>query len=387
MTHTDFEARFARAIIALTEATRSAPSDDIRDLLSRMEAPVKMALAGEFSSGKTTLARMLLGREFVSTKAAASAMPTVRFQYGTDETFCLVTKGKAQMISGVEALDEKQMRAADYLIITTDQPFLKQVEIYDTPGTSDPSRDHDQIVSVAEQVEIVLWCTNATQAWRQSERLMWESLPARLHKQSLLIVTHVDLEKVKASLGRLMKRMTKEAGSYFHSILAMDLLTALKSRFDAKLINNPIGWEESGGAACLQIIKSITTKIRETQIAEAEALLGMKFDSIDAAPTQAVPDNGTTGAPVRFAAIWDRQMDELRKGRQSPMDCFDFLQSLEGDKFGQWSEPALVADEIRARIDEAIVFLKQANNVETAKDVIAQLNWEFKNIVASELVA
>lgn len=382
----NIETKVATTLATLDAAIEASSTPELLDLRDRLQSPVKMALAGEFSSGKTTLARMLLGREFVTTKAAASAMPTVRFHFGEKDRYFLHTAGEVREIEAIDELTAQDMRMADQLIVETEQPLLKQIEIYDTPGTSDPTRDSDQIVDVANEVEFIIWCTNATQAWRQSERAMWEALPHKAHERSILAVTHVDLPKVKASLDRLMKRMTKEAGPMFHKVLAIDLLTAIKSRFDAQLVNNPVGWHESGGAACMGTIMTLVADVRALQIAEAETLLGDATEKPEAVAVD-MPEVATETVSASFVSVWEKELRAVRQLRESPLTYCEFLNQMRLGETGDWQEPAPVATEITARLQEAYDVVRSADSTEVAKDVIVQLDWEFRNIVVADMMA
>ena len=345
------------------------------ELSAKLAGPVKMALAGEFSSGKTTLARMLLGQDFVTTKASASAMPTVRFRYGEREKITLITGEEQRGIASPNDLSEAEMRAADALVVTISLPFLKRVELFDTPGTSDPTREFDQIIDIADEVDFIMWCTNATQAWRQSERAMWENLPTHAHVNSLLIVTHVDLPKVKASLPRLMKRMNKEASNMFRQVLPVDLLSAIKSRFDASLVNDPINWMESGGEACIAAINEIVDQVKLDQIAEVEALFG-KVDA-PAAPAPTSPATQT----INFLDLWATSLDAIDV--VPPNAHLEFLRDFKEGRLGAWSEENAAKVEIQDRLHEAVAFLSGNGDPSLAKDVVAQLDWEFRSIVGA----
>lgn len=345
-----------------------------------LSGPIKMALAGEFSSGKTTLARMLLGQDFVTTKASASAMPTVRFEYAEQTTFTLISSDIEREIGGLDALSEDEMRAADALIITVDLPFLKRVQLFDTPGTSDPTRDVDQIVAIANDVDFIMWCTNATQAWRQSERAMWGELPEEAQEKSLLIVTHVDLPKVKASLPRLMKRMNKEAGPHFRKILPVDLLSAIKARLDAKLVNDSISWIESGGEACIAAINDVVDQVRAGQIAEVEELL----NSTGIAEPSAIVQPPKQVELETFATLWTSSLAKATSTGGTSEVYLEFLRDFKEGRIGNWTETDAIKVEIQERLHEAVTFLSAATDANMSKDVVMQLDWEFKNLVGIE---
>lgn len=267
------------------------------------------------------------------------------------------------------------MRAADALVVAIDLPFLKRVELFDTPGTSDPTRELDQIVGIAEEVDFIMWCTNATQAWRQSERAMWEDLPAHAHVNSLLIVTHVDLPKVKSSLPRLMKRMHKEASDMFRQILPVDLLSAIKSRFDASLVNDPINWMESGGEACIAAISEIVDQVKLDQIAEVESLFGKVEAPIVSTPIQ------SAAQPTKFLDLW---IDGLASIDTNLPDAHsEFLRDFKEGRLGAWSEENATKAEIQERLHEAAAFLRGKDNEDLAKDVVMQLDWEFRSIAGA----
>lgn len=385
----NIEGRLQEILERLAAATQQTLTDDTAqpDMLERLVAartalarPVKMALAGEFSSGKTTLARMLLGQDFVTTKASASSMPTVHFKYAEQTTFTLVTDGTNREIKALDDLNEAEMRGADSLLITLDLPFLKRVELFDTPGTSDPTREVDQIVAIANEVDFILWCTNATQAWRQSERAMWGELPEAVHEKSLLIVTHVDLPKVKASLARLMKRMNKEAGPNFYKVLPVDLLSAIKARLDAKLVNDSLNWMESGGEDCTAAINDVVDQVKVSQIADVELLLN---DS--AVPIPVTPEVTPVIAPPSetFISLWNRSLDEITHVSGGTDIYLAFLQDFKEGRVGVWTEVDEIKTEIQERLHEAVTFLNSASSAVMSKDVVMQLDWEFKNIVGA----
>ena len=47
--------------------------------------------------------------------------------------------------------------------------------IADMPGVSDPSMQQQYWEDVVKTNDHVIWCTHATQAWRQSEAAIWNA--------------------------------------------------------------------------------------------------------------------------------------------------------------------------------------------------------------------
>ena len=54
-----------------------------------------------------------------------------------------------------------------------DTEILNLCDIVDMPGISDPNMDADVWRNMLHLADSIIWCTPATQAWRQSEAAVW----------------------------------------------------------------------------------------------------------------------------------------------------------------------------------------------------------------------
>ncbi len=384
------ERAVADAITKLARADRKdgeiarayGAAQDLRTLLSR---PIRVAIGGEFSSGKSTFVKMLLGQHVVEIQASASAMPTVHFIYrANNAAYRAIGAHASQDVTDINALTEDDLRALECLEVAVDVPFLKQFEIFDTPGTADPSRSVDQFLSVANQADFAIWCTNATQAWRESERRMWENLPFDLKQRSLLIVTHVDLQSIKSSINRLMKRLQKEAAPQFKKVIAMELLAASAARDKNGKVMDQSVWESSGGAECLDAMTAITSEIR------SDVFENVTYD-LENKIMPAIAKIKT--APKTFASYWSDELAKVKiklrstDNRIAPSVHLKLLEEalMFLDK-SSTTQPES-AQKITARLKEAHAYIQntllQENTDTNSKEsnaVIAQLEWEFQHL-------
>lgn len=383
------EETVSEAIAKLAQADRS-DSDianaynaalDLHTLLSR---PMRVAIGGEFSSGKSTFVKMLLGRHVVEMQASASAMPTVNFLYDTNLGYRAIGAKSSREISDISALTEAELRELECLEVMVDVPFLKQFEIFDTPGTADPTRDIDQILTVADQADFIIWCTNATQAWRESERRMWKSLPFELKKRSLLLVTHVDLPSIKPSIDRLMKRLNKEAAPLFRNVIPMELLLSVSARDAQGKITDQTAWDASGGAECLASMEAVTAEIR------ADVFESVKYDLENKILPVVV--NLTTNT-ASFLSHWIHELHITKSKLQGadnttiPLGYLKLLEKsiafVEKDTNLQSKEPAKIKtrlEEVRDYIGNVLLQENVDENAHESHVVIEQLDWEFKHL-------
>ncbi|MEM9798254.1 MAG: dynamin family protein [Pseudomonadota bacterium] len=217
-------------------------SDDARGQLAAWKAqhPV-VALMGEFSAGKSTLLNALMGADLLPTRATATRMPAV-----------WLTAGPALQVYGLRydgtltqlAEDDLAHGALeDYLVLRIIDPSdaLSDYDILDTPGISDIRLQDDVIQTLAGHVDLVIWCSNATQFWRQSEKAMWRALPRPLRDRSVLAVTGSD-RLSKRDLTRVLRRGHKEAKGLFSAVLSIAALDAVTATDD----DRTSAWETSG---------------------------------------------------------------------------------------------------------------------------------------------
>ena len=94
--------------------------------------------------------------------------------------------GSALMKGLMEAARGQGLRAIEGEILADNRPMLELMEIIDTPGNSDPNMAVETWQRMLEFADAVIWCTNATQAWRQSEAAVWDEMPLELQGARLL---------------------------------------------------------------------------------------------------------------------------------------------------------------------------------------------------------
>jgi len=204
---------------AATDAGRRAER-----LLARLEAtlsrPVRAAILGEVNSGKTTFANRLLGSDLLATDVIENTrLPVVIGWAPRPELHVRLADGTRRPVAGGRSEGEGSAGSARRIAIEIGIPrdALRRIELVDTPGlvAEAPLRGH-RIVP-GRPVDIAVWCTIATQAWRASEIAHWRALgyaPAR----SVLVATRADL-LAPADREKVGLRLAREAGPLFGSIV------------------------------------------------------------------------------------------------------------------------------------------------------------------------
>ncbi|MDB2408033.1 dynamin family protein [Jannaschia sp.] len=219
-----------------------------------------LALMGEFSAGKSTLLNLLLGHVVLPTRATATSMPAVWLTHGTTRT---VTGLRPD--GSCETLDTAALAHGGFddflaLRITDPAPMLERCDVLDTPGISDPRLPQGRIQMLAAHVDMVVWCSPATQLWRQSEKAMWSALPHDLRARSVLAVTRADVLSER-DLTKVLARATRETARLFRAICPLAAPLALSG--DAQ------SWQTSGAAILMEEIASSLSMVPQAEITSA----------------------------------------------------------------------------------------------------------------------
>jgi hypothetical protein len=103
----------------------------------------------------------------------------------------------------------------DRIDVGLPNPRLSAFDLMDTPGLSS-SAQLDELE--LRSTDMLIWCTVATQAWKDSERRLWTSIPARHRRDAVLVATHGDALR-NGDLRKVRARLAAETQDLFGTIV------------------------------------------------------------------------------------------------------------------------------------------------------------------------
>ena len=212
----------AAAARVLSAADARAAAIDARVAGGR-RGPARIAVIGEFNSGKTALVNALVGASVLPASAVHhTPCPVVIGHAGKPGLTARRASGERASLAP-EQLTQLHPADATRLDLRLPLPALKGLRIVDTPGLGLGTPGEEQtILKACRGADLIIWCTPAFQAWKHSERVAWLRLPARLRRQGVLAVTFRDAVADAADLDRLIARLRADAGPYFRDIVLVD---------------------------------------------------------------------------------------------------------------------------------------------------------------------
>ena len=215
-----------------------------------------IVLMGEFSAGKTTLINFLLGEDVLPTRITATQLPPVWISYGPNSAHYVDLEGQKHDID-IQDLATVSVEGVRFIRVFCEAGILKTLSLIDTPGISDPNIPREYSKAAIAQSAGVVWCTHATQAWRESERSAWDALPDRLRENSILLATRSD-KLAPANKDRVYARLNRETEDRFKDIVmfsATDAIEAVSSDDPGEL------WLQSGAPELLKSLQNMAVRI------------------------------------------------------------------------------------------------------------------------------
>ena len=214
------------------------PKTDTRPNARANRKP-RLVLMGEFSAGKSTLTNLLLGGTSLPVQVTATRLPPVWIAWGDGDALREDLDGTVSPIPGGD-LESVPLDQTRVIRLFMHEDILQICDLIDMPGISDPNMASEVWERVIGEADHVIWCTHATQAWRQSEAAVWETVPEDLRRRSLLLLTRFDKIVSPSDRDRVLARVRRETRGQFAGIFPVSLTEATRAGADHDL------WEQSG---------------------------------------------------------------------------------------------------------------------------------------------
>ena len=226
-----------------------------------------IALMGEFSAGKSTLTNLLIGAQALPVNVTATQLPPVWISAGDDAPYRVALDGNEYDVD-LGDLSDVVVSDNSHICVSHRAEILDLCDIIDMPGISDPNMDAEVWQRMIHHADAVIWCTHATQAWRQSEAAVWSMLPSELYSKSFLLLTRMDKILSERDQMRVVKRVGRETHGLFRELFPISLTRALASNGDADK------WIDSGADDFVHALTELVQEIADGKrgVREAEEL-------------------------------------------------------------------------------------------------------------------
>lgn len=232
-----------------------------------LHRPVRVALLGESNAGKSTLANIMLGNAVLPTLQLSNTRIPTLIRYAPQPSVTAIFEGGTTrpLIPGERAPDGMICAAVGLPIA-----HLRGCEIIDFPGFADPWLGYRSSDVARHRVDVSVWCTFSTQAWKESERAAWSRLPKRMRANALLLGTSKDLLRAEQA-EKVAARLATTGGPEFRASMLVSSLQARKALDAQGAVKDAAQWRASGAAELLGALGELLMEIRAARLKRAQS--------------------------------------------------------------------------------------------------------------------
>jgi len=216
-----------------------SPSLELKKALSelhkRAEEPMKVAITGQFSSGKSTFLNALLAKNILPTGITPVTSKVNYICYGDAfrmRVRYLDGRDVYHDISAISTFIDQREEVEDIAYLTLYAPLeiLKEVVFVDTPGlNSQGSVDTQTTEQVLKEVDGIIWLSLMDNAGKMSELKVLEEYLGEYQNKSLCVLNQKD-KFTPEQIDETMAYVRKAFGEFFSDVIPISAKQALESR-------------------------------------------------------------------------------------------------------------------------------------------------------------
>ncbi|MDR0665894.1 MAG: dynamin family protein [Campylobacteraceae bacterium] len=221
------------------------PSKELKELINKLkiraEEPMKVAITGQFSSGKSTFLNALLAKNILPTGITPVTSKVNYIRYGGEFTLMVKYKDGRESFHAIENIksftDQRNaIEDIDYLTLYAPLELLKYIIFVDTPGLNSQNfSDTETTELVLKEVDGIIWLSLMDNAGKMSEAETLERYMHSYQNKSLCVLNQKDkfsLEQIETTV-EYVKNSFK---NYFAEVVPISAKQALESRSEEKHI-------------------------------------------------------------------------------------------------------------------------------------------------------
>ncbi|WP_137700730.1 dynamin family protein [Marimonas lutisalis] len=197
----------------------------------------RVALMGEFSAGKSTLSNFLLGGDPFPVRITATRLPPIWSSYGEKSAVAVDHDGYERQVD-LRNLSSATLEDTALIRVKRKADLLELCDWVDMPGTSDPNMPAHVWLSILKEIDLVVWCTHATQAWRQTEAAIWEQVMDGTTGRNILLITQADKLQSARDRRKVINRVRHETDGQFDAVFAVSVQQAAEAADDTEALQD-----------------------------------------------------------------------------------------------------------------------------------------------------
>lgn len=267
----DTEAEILRRFLAVLDgaAAQGDPSLEnaraqAESYLSRLEAPVRIAVVGLSRSGKSSLVNLLVGEAVIPTQPRKSVMPAVILRHCEgNRTTASWWDREDRVFDGLD-LQGALSESPDIISVGIDCEVLRDVWLMDLSDLEDSGAQANTLFVLNRLADMIVWCTNAEDPWTAEERHLWGLVPKAVQRRAILVMTHAD-HLSAGTLTPTLERLQTTVGAAFRKVLPISISDAWRALL-GEVTQPERAWVASGIEPFMVAMMEMAVDCRKTEL-------------------------------------------------------------------------------------------------------------------------
>lgn len=205
----------------------------LQSLHQSIQEPMKIAIIGQFSSGKSTFLNALLGQSILPSGITPITAKICHITYGVNYALEITYKNgntATKPLSYLAQVSTAENAKIAFYKLYAPLPLLKSINFLDTPGFNSLNQsDTDTTNAMLENVDGIIWLTLIDNVGKQSEKEIILSHIKRYASKSLCVLNQKDRLKNQAEIDVSLEYAKKAFAGLFEDIIAISARNALLS--------------------------------------------------------------------------------------------------------------------------------------------------------------
>ncbi len=236
----DEQIKYAKSILTKSEFYPSQTLTSVLNKLSiRAKEPMKVAVTGQFSSGKSTFLNALISKDILPTGVTPVTSKVNFIKYGDEYKLEIhFNDGRVEFhpVQNLQNFTDQRHSIEDikYLTLYIPHDTLKDITFVDTPGLNSQSiQDTKTTLNVLKDVDGIIWLTLIDNAGKLSEEKALNRLLKNSNIKSLCVLNQKDRFDEK-DVNKTISYIKDKFTGFFDEVVAISAKSALNARKDDK---------------------------------------------------------------------------------------------------------------------------------------------------------
>ncbi|RDU71566.1 GTP-binding protein [Helicobacter aurati] len=233
--NTPLHALIVKAQYALAQSSPLSANTKkiLKGLLNDSNTPMKVAIIGQFSSGKSTFLNALLGSEILPSGITPVTAKVCEIVYGEETTLEIHYKNGMIIHRHPEYLkqiDSIENAKISFYRLFVPLDLLREITFLDTPGfNSQNESDTNTTNALLEEVDGIIWLSLIDNVGKNTEKEILQKYIQKYASKSLCVLNQKDRLKNADEINTSLAYAKRVFGDFFETIIAISAKQAIDS--------------------------------------------------------------------------------------------------------------------------------------------------------------